>query len=530
MSRAPGTTKRVDPWSIGLLVLALASGLPLLVVKWLPFTDLPEHVAAIATLARMLPGGGGAPEYVLSPGESQYLLYHLTGAVLTRVIGDAALANRVLLFGVAVAWPYAVRALLRALGRDERVALFSVTLFWNRALVIGFLPFVASVPLALWALALLLEHCAAPTRRRATTLAVVAILLFYTHVSSYVLFAFAGGVMTLVKVGRDWRRILWVLVPSLPSGIAALAWVSAGSLASGRGATATTKRLPMLYALDAAPIWAFDVWRSHVDEIMSGIWWVAFAMILIAGLREKPNAEQMKSSAFGFVPFVCALLVYVLTPFKVGAAFYLDVRLAPLLALFMLPLLRPPAGRRGDRHLLLASLAGLGTIANACFEMLTTERALLGDASVLLAPMRPGTKVGALNFEARSPRTYFVPYVFVASYHRMKPGAIASWSFTEMAHWPLHYAPGAAPPVHDSMWAYRPCDFRYRSDGSYYDYLLVQGDRNPFLGVHPGPEFTAIARAGRFTLFEKTGAEQSESARLPDRGPCSRPTTSAEIY
>src|SRR5262249_55014556 len=79
-------------------------------LRSLPFTDLPEHVAAIAALSRLLPGGGGAPEYVLEAGQSQYLLYDLAGALLTRVTSDAVLANRLVLFAVAISWPYAFRA------------------------------------------------------------------------------------------------------------------------------------------------------------------------------------------------------------------------------------------------------------------------------------------------------------------------------------------------------------------------------------------------------------------------------------
>ena len=123
-------------------------------IRYLPFTDLPEHVAAIATLARLLPGGGGAPAYAISWSSSQYLLYDLIGAVLTRIIGDAVLANRLLLAAVAIAWPYAARSLLRALDRDERVAILAPATFWVIARSRSeFLPFVASVPVALFSLA-----------------------------------------------------------------------------------------------------------------------------------------------------------------------------------------------------------------------------------------------------------------------------------------------------------------------------------------------------------------------------------------
>src|SRR4029077_10702256 len=80
--------------------------------------------------------------------------YHLSGAVLTALVGDGALANRLLLAIAGVAFPFSLRALLRAASRDERLAIFACLPFWSRALVLGFLPFVASIPIAFYALAL----------------------------------------------------------------------------------------------------------------------------------------------------------------------------------------------------------------------------------------------------------------------------------------------------------------------------------------------------------------------------------------
>jgi len=79
-------------------------------------------------------------------GHSQYLLFHAVGALIARVVGDAVLANKLLFAVVAVMWPVSVRALLRALGRDERLAIFAAMVFWNRATIVGLEPYVASYP------------------------------------------------------------------------------------------------------------------------------------------------------------------------------------------------------------------------------------------------------------------------------------------------------------------------------------------------------------------------------------------------
>ena len=445
-----------------------------------------------------------------------------SAAVLTRIIGDAVLANRLLLAAVAVAWPYALRSLLRALGRDERVAILAPATFWNRALTIGFLPFVASVPLALFALAALLRQLDKPTRKGGIVLAVLALVLFYTHVSSFVVFACAGAVMTLARARLDVKRIARMGLPLVPAGIGAVNWWLHGSLGGEKNGTS---RLPGHTAFDAVPLWAFDVWRTHFDEVCAGLWWVAFGLFAASGLKRKSTADDLRNGAFALAPLACALAVYVLTPFHVGPAGYLDVRLAPMLALLLIPLLRPSAEEdrshpmRAWAPIVCASLAALGNAATATFEMTRVQSEMLGDFDSLLAKMKPDTKLLTLNFDQRSPRLYFWPYVFAGSYHRLEPGSLSAYSFTGMEHWPLHYTPGSAPPAHAGMWVYRPCEFEYRRDGAFYDYVLVQGRHSPWDDSHPGAPFAEIGRSGGFILYEKTSNEDPRPG-IPERGPC----------
>jgi hypothetical protein len=123
-----------------------------------------------------------------------------------------------------------------------------------------------------------------------------------------------------------------------------------------------------------------------------------------------------------------------------------------------------------------------------------------------------------LNFEVTSRRVPFWPYVFAGSYHRANGGLVAGYSFSELAHWPIHYAPGTEPPVRKPFWVYQPCAYRYREDGEYYDYVLVQGRAEPFADPTPGPSFREVARSHALTLYEKTSAKSDDLT--PDRGPC----------
>ncbi|MDB5214398.1 MAG: hypothetical protein JWO86_2325 [Myxococcaceae bacterium] len=471
----------------------------------------------MASLAKILPGGGGAP-YVVDAVSSQYLLYHALGAVLTRVVGDALLANQLLLAVVAVVWPLSLRSALRALGRDDRLAIFGSMVFFNRALAVGFLPFIASIPLLLFAMAALVRQLAAPTRRRAVGLGLLGLTLFYTHVSAFLLFVLTAGVMVGMRLLRSNDRravLLATAAPLVPSAIAAAVWWRAGSLEGPTGHLERVNRLPLAVMLDAAPIWTFDVWASHGDELCAVIWWAAFGVIIaFRGDTKDPPVSRL----LPLVPVACAAAAYLLTPFSVGAAGYLNLRLAPILTMFAILALRPRRGLLGDVPLAAAAVVAIGMSAVAAFEMRRMEREQLGDIDALLAHARPGTRLATLNFQTRSPRANFWPYVFAGSYHRAYGGAIASYSFTELAHWPLHYAPGSEPPTPAPFWVYSPCSFRYRTDGSFYDYVLVQGRLDPFAAATPGPVFRRVAHEGAFTLYEKTSAAADDTT--PDKGPC----------
>src|SRR5262249_51633912 len=153
---------------------------PLFAGRFLPFSDMPEHVAAIGSLRHWFdPAWRMSETYSIAWGESQYLLYHLVGAALAFVVGAAERANLVLLAIVGLSYPFAARELLRALGRDERLALFACPLFWSHALIIGFLPFVASIPLTVFSLSIVARQLQKPTRRRFVLLAALGVLLLF---------------------------------------------------------------------------------------------------------------------------------------------------------------------------------------------------------------------------------------------------------------------------------------------------------------------------------------------------------------
>lgn len=511
--------------------LTIVNLLPLFAVEHLPFTDLPEHVAAMATIEQLLPGGRswgamGPSPYVLALRDSQYLTYHVLGALLTRFAGDAVLANRLLMALIGLTWPLALRSLLRALGRDDRAAAFAPMVFWNRALVIGFLPFVASLPIAVYVVALVIRQSREPSRRRGIALAVVTVLLVYTHISAWLTACAVGGAIALAScwtekpdAGSRWRPILSVVPAFVPSGIGALVWWSAGSLAI-RGQQLDVDRGKLVDAVNLMPLWTFDIWSGRLDDVAAGAWWLAYAIIVAAGL-ERP-LESGGRWIIATLPFAVVALIYLATPSRVGAAGLLNVRLAPLVTLFALVALRVRDDRWGTIPLGMAAAATIFNAGVTTFEMRRVSVEEIGDFDSLLGTMKPGSRLALVNFVTSSRRMDEWPYPFAGALHRARGDGIVGYSFVETPHWSVHYASGAGPPAHPFLWVYNPCVYSFVVDGAYYDYVLVKGAVEPWPPRTPGPPFAPAAHAGMFTLFEKAEGPPFGITEK-ERGPCNAP-------
>src|SRR5713101_5300929 len=243
-------------WAFLLFLCAVANVTALWSAPYLPFTDLPQHAAAIATLRHWSdPQWKGQEYFTLALGRSQYLLYYLAGALLAFPLGTAERANLVLLSATALAFPYALRSLLRALGADERLALFAAPLFWSQSLLIGFFNYLAALPLLLWGLSLAVRDAQDPRPRRTALLAAVAVALFHLHLSAFLLFAPA----------------------------ALVAW-----LALGRRPRALLE--PLGNALRDLPGALLDIWPGPYDEI------VLLALLAAAALLAWPQARDPEVS------------------------------------------------------------------------------------------------------------------------------------------------------------------------------------------------------------------------------------------
>ena len=516
-------------WRVSLLVCALLTAAPLFLSRHLPFSDLPEHVAVIATLRHWWDPAWRSQElYTLSgPATTPSLLYYVVGALLAVPFANAETANLAMLCAVAVGIPYALRALLRSLHPDERLAVFACPLFWNRALAEGLLSYVASIPLVLWGIALAVRQARSPTRRRGVGLATLALVLFYLHVSGFVVFLGGACLVTVLVpllrhpssedrlrpdlVGLA-RRLVWLGPVTVPAVALAL---------GGNGVRTDVIRFsPQIYLLRQLPGWLHDFWRSPGDDAAAALLWLAFLALLLR--RRRPADRRMDKARIAGASLVAlALALYFLLPSQVGFAFLLDVRNAPFIALFA-PLVLPARNDLRARVGLVAmTVASAALSVHAAWQMHAYERDEASDFDEILRNLPRGRKLLTLVFERRSRYVHVTPFVHFGGYYRIRYGGVASFSFAELSHWPVRYRPEEAPPKKRVVfWDWNPCLYRNSHDGPYYDFVMARGAVDPFGGEPPGPKWRIIGGAGEWRLWQRVPGTWEPAVEAVDVGPC----------
>jgi hypothetical protein len=202
---------------VGLILLC---ALPCLLVRYLPFCDLPEHVAMSTILNHLNdPAWHFASYYAVDYTTSPYILVFLVGRGLLHVLSPFG-TMRVLGF-LAVAGPgLASLALLRALRLPLVFNLMVLPVLYNTAVYWGFVNFSLSITLALLTLACLFSRMR--ESRRAPLTAVAALGCVFAHSFGPLLLATVCGFYCLSSLRTAWRRVL----PIIPALAAATAWSS----------------------------------------------------------------------------------------------------------------------------------------------------------------------------------------------------------------------------------------------------------------------------------------------------------------
>ena len=490
-----------SPSTLFYVAVAILVSAPAWIVRHPPLQDLPFHLATIRIIKSFHdPAFGFDRDFVLTLGRTQYVVYYLLAALFSSVVGLIG-ANVILVSIYLGGTMLALRDLLRALGKDERLCLFVVPVLVNILFVYGLLQFLFGIPVMLWALATAVRHFEKPTGGTTLLLTILALVLFYSHVFPFGIFVIGFVAMFPWESPRRWFQAALPTLPALGVVVWWLAFTEAGKLVFA-AATKNEKdphKLPDAAILDL-PNWFTNVFHDNTDEyvLIALVVLVLMTLGLSAGDRDrsKPVARR-----YFVLPVLCVLLYFIL-PEGHGYIWLIAQRFPLLFAITSIPLLRMPTGSRGAAVMIASlALAGASTI-NTCQHFVKFEREEVGDIDGAIDAIPPRSRVCALIYDRGSSTMTNQPFLHFGSYYQMEKGGVVEFTYAGYAHWPVDFKPGHYPPPGGPArlrWEWTPEQVPITEVYPYYDYVLTRGS-----GFRPPPgTYHASWRGGRWTVWEK---------------------------
>jgi hypothetical protein len=489
-------------WPSNRTLLAWAAAIiataPAWIVRHPPMQDLPTHLAILRVIHSYWdPAFGFQDDFALNLLHTNYLLYYVIGSLLAYVVG-VVYANTVLVCLYLGGTVLAMRELLKALGKDDRMALFVMPVLVNVMFMMGFLPFVLGIPLCLLTFVATIRHFEEPTRKTAIVLAVLSFLLFLMHLFPYAVFGIGFAALFPWTRPRSWLRAGLPVVPSL--GLA-VAW--ALSAETARKSVDTMKgsgAAPYDQSLRDAIHWAINVFTDTSDEFYFIA--LAFVVVIAFALAQGDRDGSKKiSRAYAVVPIACAFL-YFTTPDHMGDVWLIAQRFPDLALITGIPLCRMPTGFRGMLTTALAFVVGTASITNVCKHYIDFEQREVGEIDEAIDQIPPAKKVVGLVYDKGSSILTDVPFLHYVSYYQAAKGGVVQFSNANISYSPYHFRPDHVPPQGQparARWEWTPEAVHISELYPYYDYVLTRGN-----GFGPPPGTYHVKwRGGRWAVWEK---------------------------
>ncbi len=493
---------RISPFTLLYFLVAILASAPAWIVKHPPMQDLPLHLATIRIVKSFHdPAFGFSDYFVLTLDRTQYVVYYLLGAALAFFVGVVA-ANVLLVSFYLGGTVLALRALLVALGRDERLSLLVLPLLVNTMFLYGLFPFLLGIPLMLWALALAVAQFERPTIRRGVLLSVLALALFYSHVFPFGIFCIGFAAMFPWHRPSRW---LTSIAPAVPAGLILTWWTlftEAGRLTRGAATdSAGDSHASVDAAITAIPSWFTNVMRDTSDELVL----IALALVVVAALGlslgERDSAKPV-ARRYVLLPLACIVLYFVL-PQDHGYIWLIAQRFPILFAFTAIPLVRMPRGGAGALITAAALAVGMVSIFNTCKHFIRFETEEVGDIDAAIDAMDADRKVCTLVYDKGSSITNNQPFLHFGSYYQVRKGGVVMFTYAGYAHWPVDFRTGQYPPPGRGparwRWEWTPEQVPIGEIYPYYDYVLTRGN-----GFRPPPGTYRVKwRGDRWTVWQR---------------------------
>ena len=497
-------------------VFLLAS--PALWLTYIPFTDLPQHVAMVSILQQFNNEALRFSEfYTVSPWRTLYWLPYAVALPLS-VFFSSKTAFAIVTFLSLTAYPLGLRALLKAYQRPGFYLLFGLPFVYSRATFWGFVNFNFAIGFAFLAWSLVVQK----EKQRPLLILAVSICGLLSHIYFVGIVGLLCMAHCIVYRGQvDIRRLL-VLVPA---GIISLLWLFVFSQAEGDLRTQDISLYGKLLSIPMELNGGFlDTSDSWLGSLTAG---GLLLLMLFTLIRLTKTGSNDKILLLAAIFFAGNFLLYLILPLHTSTAKFVFFRHA-ILAACILPLALPPKTQHMGRLKGFGCIIACLTIFNIFVQMKAFDEESAPFAQID-AHIQPGGTTAGLIFEHHSVvRTS--PYLHFHAYIQATKGGLISSTFAKFWNIPVQLRPEKKIPKSFLELEWQPKNFDETKYPGLTDYVIARTNHGVVFPQTDYFPFHLVASEGPWQLYKKTSLNKSLRTQTAPQGSTneadhSRPST-----
>jgi len=372
------------------------------------------------------------------------------------------------------------------LGVPDRFPVFyGYSFYW------GFFTYICSVPLGVFLLALTIRHARSPNGSNRALLALLSIVLFFSHILVFSLFSILYGALILVHA-RSFKDALKKILPYFAPAPLFFLWLKLTLL------QLTTLFDSFSYGLSVSArlkLLLPSILTANTHDLTAGLVALGFFLFLFMG-----NEFKIRRTRQWTLPAL-VLILFLLIPANIHGFILTSARI-PLI--FLITLLIGLTPTRSIRFSLVSKagvlILSFGWLFFLLFQWHTLFSVDQRNFLRLLNPLPEGQRVylhifhGGTKFGSKSTFHHFFSLI------PLSKGGMPSWTFASGKYnYPLRYRPGIKPPGYRRRKKPLPLE---KVLG--YDYLIIRANPGQveFFTDNNQGNFTETSRFGNWILMK----------------------------
>jgi hypothetical protein len=491
---SPQTEQKI--FRIIVLVCAIFVSLPFLFVRFIPSTDLPQHLAQIRLLHDIL-NSPTRTEYSINWFGANTLVYYLLQ--VNWMIFDPILAGKMTVLEIALSWVIGIFALSHHHQRSKYAAIIACLCIFNFSLYWGFLNFLIGFPIyILWYILIIESKREYSTIKKVLLIVSVSVLLFLAH-TLWLLVAIIHLFVATINQRPGYKEIAIRCIALLPIGIYSIIWFT--KLESTRTALGsdTTAHWMVLPFQRIDPYWitdsVFGGLRGPTEAIiLSGIivWMILSVTTNWKNLRLSIEWEYL------IIGIILATVVF-LAPEKYINTIYFASRWAPISMIFFL--LALPTPRLNELFNFAFSTLLFTILAfTTCFFWYRFEAIENPGLSECIQALTKNPRVMGLDFVRRSDIICGRPFMQTFAYAQVLHGGELNFSFAEHHSGIVSFKDRNRKPRWTTALEWGADRVQYK-DFSQFDFVLMNGGDAIHREIGSLPVLSSVTKTGRWRLY-----------------------------